>query len=457
METIDGCKLLELIKNQNTITNKEIELNYKLHIDVSKFSNLKFINCNFKGEDLNFKSLKNKEYIPPRLKFEKCNFYIDIFFSDCNIKSTYFKLVYIKDSLTFFDVNLDVINFSQKCKIGIFELNMLNVADRLRINKDNIFERLLIYNSEFKNNTDISNSTFNDLEIINSTFNASFNFSNNIILEGVSIDRSSFYRRSIIDSNKFISEKNNFNLVECVFNDITSFSRLKANEIEFVIRNCNFEKLTRINNSIFKTLHIEQTNFNEISSFQDTSIKSIFIDRTNFDKTAFFDDISISDINNCNKRTLRNIKHQLQKANNKIDFDRFNSYEISAYREELKKDKKFWYNDKDAFILCISNLFSNNATNWFKALIVTVIGSFIFYSLFFWININSFHLGNFDFSKIDSFVNGFSKFLIPTNIYNPLIDRNFVTGWSFFPFILGKIFLSIGIYEVIVSFRKFKS
>lgn len=163
-------------------------------------------------------------------------------------------------------------------------------------------------------------------------------------------------------------------------------------------------------------------------------------------------------IDQCNKRTLRNIKHQLQRTNNKIDFDRFKSFEISAFRKELSEGKKFWFNDKDAFILEIANLFSRNGTNWFRALKVTLVGSLFFYSIFYWIYINNFEIGNFDFNQISNFFNGFTKFLIPTNFYNPLIEqRIFVTGFSWVSFILGKIFLSIGIYETIVSFRKFKS
>ena len=85
-------------------------------------------------------------------------------------------------------------------------------------------------------------------------------------------------------------------------------------------------------------------------SFQSTIFDHVSIDRTNFDKAAFFYEIYTLFIKKCNKRTLRNIKHQLQRTNNKIDFDKFKPYEINSYRKELAKGKSFWYNDKDIFI-----------------------------------------------------------------------------------------------------------
>jgi hypothetical protein len=456
METISGFRLFELLKEQNTIKDKKVEIDYHLTIDVSTLITSRFRNCVFTGKNLTFTSL-NKEYAPPILLFINCEFNIDqLEFSNCSITSIFFRTVIIKNYLSFNELNLGTLNITSNCKIQIIESYSLKISNRFYLNKNNEIKSLLINDSNFEGDFNTFKTQFEYLNILDSKFKNFY--CNNNSLQSLNIERSNFLSFNL-NSNQFLYKKDvsNLNLLSNQFNEITSFSVIKADKFHFFIKDCDFKKFVRFNNSNFKVLHIEETNFNDISSFQDTSFESIFIDRTNFDKTSYFDDISISNIKNCNKRTLRNIKHQLQRTNNKIDFDRFKSYEIGAYREELKKDKKFWYNDKDAFILSISNLFSNNGTNWFKAFIVTVIGSFIFYSLFFWININSFQLGNFDFSKIDSFVNGFSKFLIPTNIYNPLIDRKFVTGWSFFPFILGKIFLSIGIYEVIVSFRKFKS
>ncbi|MEO9570041.1 MAG: hypothetical protein ABJH82_06470 [Polaribacter sp.] len=459
METINEDRLKELLNEQNPILNKNIELSSNLDIDVSKLNKVSFRNCTFNGADLYFKGSNNKDYHPLSLRFIKCNFNkCELNFSKFNIESIFFNEVHIEGFINLYDIHLSNIHFKRRCKISTLDILKLELRNKFNIEGRNVFNRLLITNTKFKDEVTFCNSIFNNLDILNSVYENEFNFTKNNIKHFLKIDNTNFENFNL-SSNKCENEGVNFsiNLTKNIFKGIADLSNWKAENVDLIIRDCNFEKLVRFNNSKFKNLHIEQTNFNDISSFQDTASETLFIDRTNFNKAAFFDDISILNIDECNKRTLRNIKHQLQRTNNKIDFDRFKSYEISAYRKELKKDKRFWYNDKDAFILNLSNLFSNNGTNWFQALIVTLLGSFLFYSLFFWININSFQLGNFDFSKIDSFLNGFAKFLIPTNIYNPLFDRTFVTGWSWFPFILGKIFLSIGIYEIIVSFRKFKS
>jgi hypothetical protein len=54
---------------------------------------------------------------------------------------------------------------------------------------------------------------------------------------------------------------------------------------------------------------------------------------------------------------------------------------------------------------------------------------------------------------------GFFRFLLVTDFYNPLeTERIYLTNpFSWLIFILGKIFIAFGIYEMIQSFRKFKA
>ena len=222
---------------------------------------------------------------------------------------------------------------------------------------------------------------------------------------------------------------------------------------------CTFNQYTQFNESKFNLLQIVQTKFLDISSFQDVNLNRIFIDTTSFDKLAFFDDIKINEVEECSKRTLRNIKHQLQRADNNIDYDIFKAYELNSHRKEFIKNNQYWFNNKDVFILSIGNLFSRNGMDWTRAFCVTFSGALIFYSvyyfIYYWSVINNYSFTGIELKKIDEFFHGYTNFIIPTNIYNPLSPQEFVKGISWFPFIFGKIFLSIGIYEIIKSFRKF--
>ena len=68
---------------------------------------------------------------------------------------------------------------------------------------------------------------------------------------------------------------------------------------------------------------------------------------------------------------------------------------------------------------------------------------------------------NLNFASVKDFLSGYFRFLIVTDFYNPLekerifIDNSNTWGWIIF--ILGKIVLAFGIYEMIQAFRKFKA
>ena len=205
-------------------------------------------------------------------------------------------------------------------------------------------------------------------------------------------------------------------------------------------------------------------------SLQETYFDIIKIDRTIFEKGAFFDDIQIKKIDDCDRRTIRIIKQELQKAENKIDFSRFRVYEFNAYRKdirkklaEFKKDKNRFRHRKrepiqlkrDLFILNISDIVSEYGTDWKRAMKFTLISGLFWYSILYRME-NS---GTFNSEKINEFFVGAFRFFLVTDFFNPLEnDRTYLeNGWSWLIFILGKIFIAFGIYEMIQSFRKFKA
>ncbi|MCD8403559.1 hypothetical protein [Tenacibaculum finnmarkense] len=460
METIDGFELKELIEKKGRVENRIIKLDSILDIRYSDSNIIGFINCHFFGSSIQFVFFKSKNDEASRIVFTDCTFNNDsLEFICCEKRDSvcFMGETNIKNYLSFDGCNLYLLYFEKKCKIETLNIHRSEIIKKFTINKNSI-KKLSINNTDFKGKVEILDSTFNSASISNLTCSNVFNFNKNEIKNNLDITNVTFQKFNFYE-NKFSEEEENCQMkfLDNTFKGKSYLSNWKALNTDLIIQNCDFKKSTRFNNSSFKSLKLEETTFNDICSFQDTEFYNVIIDRTSFDKTAYFDDILISDIENCDRKTLRNIKHELQRSNNKIDLDKFKASEINAYRKELKKDKKYCYNNIDVFILDVGYWFSKNGTNWFRALLVSLLGSFIFYALFFWISVGDFGFGNFDFSELCFFMNGFTKFLIPTNIYNPLIDKTFVIGWSWLPFILGKIFLSIGIYEIIVSFRKFKS
>lgn len=151
------------------------------------------------------------------------------------------------------------------------------------------------------------------------------------------------------------------------------------------------------------------------------------------------------------KRTLRAIKQESQKVENRIDFNNYRNYELAAHYEELNILTNF----KDTSILWATK-WSSNFGNWFWSLGFTLLSGLFWYSILYRIE-NS---GTFNFEKINEYFVGAFRFFLVTDFYNPLIEspRTYLdNGWSWLIFIFGKIFIAFGIYEMIQSFRKFKA
>ncbi|WP_373940709.1 hypothetical protein OEG92_11220 [Polaribacter sejongensis] len=298
----------------------------------------------------------------------------------------------------------------------------------------------------------ISKCSFVELEIIFSYFKEYLNFIDNKV-------RNSEFKFNEFEKTNF--KKTNFGekaeFYDNKFYGTTLFEGIQnLNNTNFIIRSCNFLKYAYFNDSKLSHLLIDTTTFNEIASFQNTEFNTIEINRTLFEKSAFFDDMKINNIYLCSKITIRNIKQQLLRTDNKIDYDLYKAYELNAHKLELKGKSFWWFLNKDAIILIISHHFSNNGLNWFKALLLTFIWGFVFYSLFYWGNINDFNVSKIYFDNTENFLFGYTKYLIPTNIYNPLTPGREYVKSNWISFIIGKIIIAIGIYETIKSFRKYK-
>lgn len=469
MEEINKKDFLELLSSENHSEHSNLIINFEEVTNVN-LSNVtlsnKFKNCKFQGKRVDFLNLNLSEELELLhfFGFDDCEFNNDIYFKDCNLqeikfsnisksiknlhlapkKLGYFHFECIKNTEQeiFNDINITIHN----CEI-VNSLDFLNLKSS---------KNLLISSCKI-NSVKIHNCAFKRIDVDHNEFSTEFQFTSNAIED------------SYIQHNNF--DKSNFSFsdfgigVEFSSNDFKGtalFEKLKnENRTEVKFRNCNFFKYTYFNNSKLYLLHIDTSKFQEFTSFQELELSSVFLDRTIFEKPAFFDDIEIHRFQNCNKRTLRNIKQQLLRADNKIDYDTFRSHELNSYKKELKKRIKLKPKNKrkklrrDLIILKVNSFYSNNGTDWVKATTRTVIVAILFYSVFYSIYNSTREI---DLLNYNEYIVGLFRYFLIFNFYNPLVDnREYLSSlWEWIPFIIGKILIGIGIYEILVSFRKFK-
>ena len=165
---------------------------------------------------------------------------------------------------------------------------------------------------------------------------------------------------------------------------------------------------------------------------------------------------------------------QLQKAENKIDYNKFRVHEFNAYRNDIKKKLKEFEKDKnhlnhrvrepiqlkrDAFVLWISDVVSEYGTDWKRAFNFTILCGFIIYCLFYSIENYNYSIEILNWSNWKRIISGLFRFYLVTDFYNPLETERvyLINPFSWLIFIFGKIAIAFGIYEMIQSFRKFKA
>ena len=419
--------------------------------DFFELKRLDFINCEFSVFELEDVNQPDLTFF-----FKECTFNDQIQFYD----------VYL-NGLLFFDIkSITSINISGKFTRIRFNNKNIQLAGDIHIeaeiiqelNFENFNQNNGVFSLEVNHGSDekkqefrtfFRNAKFNDFTVSGSNFGYVANFKNITVLNSATFLQCVF-EESYFDNSNLLGE---VHFIDCVFNKPISFqSLLSSNSTDFYIRQSKFVKTVNFNKSIINRLTLIDNDFNDLTFFQEIHFDSISIDRTTFEKGALFDDSRIYNINNCNRRTIRTIKQELQKAENRIDFNRFKNYEMATYYKELNWSDNFI----DKFILWTTKWSTDFGSSWFRALIFTIISGLFWYSLFYRIENSS----TLDFSRTNDFFVGAFRFFLVTDFHNPLIDNPKIyleSGWSWLIFILGKIFIAFGIYEMIQSFRKFKA
>lgn len=487
MEEINDLEL-ELYNGTNEFANKTINISGNgLFLSASSLENissLSFHYCTFKGTHIEFEDINLPNFL---LGFFGCKIEISLDIKNCNFKRLGFRDIKSDNSIdilagqysNFFFRNSNFKAKRENKLTGNISISNLIIDEKIELDYLNHseggfeFSNNTLSNSENKNNDKIITfeySTFDNVEFRENKFLIESSFKEMEIIQKCGFYDCEF---SKVDFSCLRLGEMNFN--DCKFFKTSIFHYIYGNPLSKMnFESCLFEKYTQFNSSTISSLGIDNVEFNKIVSFQETEFDIISIDRTVFEKGALFDDIQIKNIDDCDRRTIRTIKQELQKAENKIDFSRFRVYEFNTYRKDIKKKlldfeknkKKIIHRHRepiqlkrDAFVLRISDFVSEYGTDWKRALKFTFWFGLLFYSLFYSFENYNHKLELSNWNNWTSLISGFIRFFLVTDFYNPLEnDRIYLTNpLSWLIFILGKIVIAFGIYEMIQSFRKFKA
>ena len=447
----DFEKLLNDFENQNTIIeNYIITLTDSIQIDVSRKS-YEFRNCFFKGERIDFYDFDNSnenKHEFHTLAFKDCEIENDLFIKECKLFQLVFQNIKIS-SKNFFISRSDIQNISLTGKTGAYNIiDSLLITDMqgeainldFRLNQINNFN---INDSQF-DFVMINKNDFGMLHISNTKFNGETQFWRNAIVNHLSIRKSVFNNLEAKESDfgkEVIFENNDF-LGNCNFENAKN-----DGATSFKIEKCNFNKYVYFDNSKLFSILIDSTFFREIVSFQETSFHKIKFNRTHFEKIAYFNNIQIVAKNDLDLNTVRTIKTQLLKAENKIDYLEFKKYEFELYRKSLDKNK-----NGSRAILWLNKVTSDYNTNWITGVVFTLGYGYIFYQILYLL---VFGLNDPNMWERNRFWTGYFKYLIIPNFNSPFTDNSLDRWYQFLFFIIGKIAITYGAYETIQSFRKY--
>lgn len=437
-----------------------------------------FTDCTFICERIDFKNISQPTLI---IEFRGCSFNCSLFFSNSSFNILSFLNTKLLTSISvtkglnqsdYFEV--DTFKFSNnkiekaKLKTDFYISNIVvkrffsftdikHVAGRFEFFYNNIGE-----SEKEKSNSLFANTTFSNAFFSQNTFHNLTTFFKSIFIYNSKYlkDTNSIYDETRFYKNTF--SKVNFNKVlffksvtfdNCDFLSTVWFENCNKNILNnIVFQSCKFEKYSLFDNSIFNRTEILHSKFLEKVSFNNFETIFFNLHQVSFSEAAYFDDLNKNNssvIENWDRKTLRAIKRELINTHNQIDYLRFKAYELEAYKKEKGKS---W---KDSFILFFNEQSNYFGLDWFKGLKFTLYTSFICYLLYiitFAIVIKSVvHLPN---SVEDFFVN-YLKFLNPFSFLKSPVEESEKYFFPFLFFIIGKIFVSYGIYQTAQAFRKF--
>lgn len=262
-------------------------------------------------------------------------------------------------------------------EINIY-IDIASHIETIKLNKGNFCNCVFTNLSILLSNNEVENIENIEIDLIGNTIEMlqlqhielKNNKSNKFNIENCNINRIIFWK---VISNIDIS-----------FNKINPYLYVKQEQLQFM--ECTFNNRFFLINSFFDAkLDLDGVSFNG-----DTSFKNLYIKTTDLDKAFFSKEINVkisdlhfSDLKNISRSTFREVKQILENNGNKIDANRFHSYELIAKREELKNEGFNLHNALDNIVYFMNNNISNHGLNWILPLFWMLYIGFFFSGFFF--------------------------------------------------------------------------
>lgn len=448
-------KLINGVEDEDIeISNYEIELVNDVNIDLS-YRTYSFKNCFFKGARMSFYKFNEEEEESEfqSLNFVECEIENDIFIKECTLYAVQFSNVVITSN-NFYICNskidsITITGDSNKRNTikSIFIDNMENPETFLDIRLNDVLDSITISNSSFGKSF-INANSINRINIYQSEFNNTFQFWKNILKSYSTIENNSFSDLEFINSD--LGNEIHFEKIKFLGN--CNFENSKGIKSRVKFTKCNFNEYVYFDKSAVYEIVFDTAFFKEIVSFQNLKCNLIKFNRVHFDKVGFFNDVEIENLNQCDLKTIRLIKNQLLKAENRIDYLKYNALEQNRFLA----NSELTFNDR---VLLKLNKKSNDfGNNWVMGVLFTLRKAILFFVLVLFTNTfleSKYPLSiNYkeDFASLSQILVEFLKFVFSLGFDNKAIQSN---GILYLLFIIAKIYIGYGIYQTISAFRKY--
>lgn len=455
INNVEFGKLIEGVDDEDIqILDYEIELINDISIDLS-YKSYSFKNCIFKGARMDFYKFNEEEDESEfqSLNFVDCEIKSNLFIKECTLYSVEFSNVKItSDNFYICHSYIDSITITGSADMpntikSIVIDNLKSPETFLDIRLNEISDSITICNSSF-GKTFINANFINRINIYESEFNNTFQFWKNILKSYSTIENNKFNDVEFMNSD-FGSEVH-FSKIK--FSGNCNFESSKGTKTRVKFSKCNFDEYVYFDKSLIYEIVFDTAFFKEIVSFQNLKCNSIKFNRTHFDKVGFFNDVEIENLNKCDLKTIRFIKNQLLKAENKIDYLKYNALEQSSFLA----NSELSFNDRT--LLKLNKKSNDFGNNWTMGVLFTLRNGVLFFILV--LIANSFLISEYplsinyraDFASFSQILAEFLKFVFSLGFDNKEIQSN---GILYLLFIIAKIYIGYGVYQTISAFRKY--
>ncbi|MCP5061603.1 MAG: hypothetical protein GY936_03960 [Ignavibacteriae bacterium] len=327
---------------------------------------------------------------------------------------------YVIDSQLFNDCE-----FKENIEFGNVEFKspIFNNTDDIDLN----IESLHLIDCILKEKFILNRCNINSFFMEDTIFESKFEFKKNIVSD-FKIFNTNYFK--VVDT--FETKFGKFNIKKSIFDDFVGFEK------------CSFgENVDSENKYIAKFTY---ATFLSFVNFRNTNFCSgLDIENINLKESPNFLNTNINE-KYSNRETFRIIKSSFDKIHNYIEANRYFTYEMQKYKEELKGSNK----TQEKLMLFLNEKISNYGQSYIRPIFYMIATSIIYYLLILGYENNilyEIHPSiNGTLEKISSFVNNVSKNILP---FSKLLK----SGMEFVSLVFYIIFASL-IWQTLVAVKR---